>query len=124
MFELRSLNRESLKFENNLYAQRLMPWPALNAPFEGSWCVIEAGTASTPHAHHEYEIFIALTGQAKIVSDGKETPFLPGDIITFSPGTRHSVVNESNQPFEMYSIWWDLEMTEKFSQKHAELEAA
>ena len=36
----RHLDRAALVHENGLHAQRLLPWPALNAPFEGSWCVI------------------------------------------------------------------------------------
>ncbi len=79
--ELRSLDRTSLNSENNLKAQRLLPWPALNAPFEGSWCVIAPGTASTLHGHHEYEIFIAINGEAVLETDGVRVPFKTGDIV-------------------------------------------
>ncbi|GGT12439.1 cupin domain-containing protein [Streptomyces purpureus] len=118
--ELRGLDRQNLKHENGLDAQRLVPWPALNAPFEGSWCVIRPGTASTPHAHHEYEIFIAVKGEAFLESQGERTPFVTGDIVHFPPGIEHRVVNESGEDFEMYSVWWDLEMTEKFAARHGE----
>ncbi|WP_308315453.1 hypothetical protein [Streptomyces sp. ISL-100] len=36
--EIHPLDRAGLKSDNGLAAQRLMPWPLLNAPFEGSWC--------------------------------------------------------------------------------------
>ena len=97
---------DGLVFENGLRAQRLLPFP-IATPFEASWCVIEPGTASTPHAHHEFEIFVALEGEATIEVDGFERRFCRGDTIYFEPGTRHRVVNHSDQDFVMYSIWWD-----------------
>ncbi|MFC4160857.1 cupin domain-containing protein [Chitinimonas lacunae] len=122
MFEKRELAREHLKFENNLFAQRLVPWPLLNAPFEGSWCVIAPGTASTPHAHHEYEIFIAMKGKARLETGGKSIDFNVGDIVHFTPGTDHSIVNDGTEPFEMYSVWWDAPMAENFLKKHVATE--
>ncbi|PTA76677.1 cupin domain-containing protein [Serratia sp. Nf2] len=118
MHSFKPLDRINMRFENNLHAQRLMPWPELNAPFESSWCVIAPGTASTPHEHHEYEIFIAIKGEAFIVCEGKKTHFKAGDTVQFPPFTRHCVLNESHEPFEMYSIWWDAEMTVRFAQRH------
>ncbi|GAA0294943.1 cupin domain-containing protein [Streptomyces polychromogenes] len=117
---IKHLDRPGLVHENGLDAQRLLPWPELNAPFEGSWCVIAPGTASTPHAHHEYEIFIAVSGSAFLESEGTRVPFETGDIVHFTPGTEHRVVNESGADFEMYSVWWDLEMSERFSARHPE----
>ncbi|WP_027341496.1 cupin domain-containing protein [Hamadaea tsunoensis] len=118
--EIRGLERAQLVHENGLDAQRLLPWPVLNAPFEGSWCVIRPGTASTPHAHHEYEIFIALRGSAVLESQGERRPFVAGDIVHFTPQKEHSVINESDEDFEMYSVWWDLEMAQRFADRHAE----
>lgn len=118
MHFVKTLDRPNMRFENNLHAQRTFPWLELNAPFESSWCVIAPGTASTPHEHHEYEIFIALKGEAYIVCDGKKTLFTEGDTVYFPPFTEHCVVNNSNVPFEMYSIWWDTEMSFYFTQRH------
>jgi mannose-6-phosphate isomerase-like protein (cupin superfamily) len=118
--ETRSLDRARLRHENGLDAQRLLPWAALNAPFEGSWCVVRPGTSSTPHAHHEHEIFIAVRGVAMVEVDGEATPFAAGDVAYFRPGTNHRVVNESHDDFEMYSVWWDPEMTERFLARHQE----
>lgn len=118
MHSFKNLDRIAMRLENNLYAQRLLPWPELNAPFEGSWCVINAGSTSTPHEHHEYEVFIALKGSAFILCENKKTPFSIGDIVQFPPYIKHCVVNESDEPFEMYSIWWDMEMSERFVERH------
>lgn len=116
--EIRKLDRANLKPDNGLRAQRLMPWPAVNAPFEGSWCVVPPGAASGPHGHHEYEIWVAMTGEAEILSDGERVPFIAGDIVHFRPGVRHQVVNEGTADFQMYAIWWDAEMTESFASRH------
>jgi mannose-6-phosphate isomerase-like protein (cupin superfamily) len=116
--EIRSLERNNLKLDNGLRAQRLMPWQALNAPFEGSWCVVRPGAASGPHSHHEHEIWVALTGSAEILSEGQRVPFSAGDIILFPPGAVHQVINNGDGDFEMYSVWWDVEMAEKFLARH------
>jgi mannose-6-phosphate isomerase-like protein (cupin superfamily) len=111
--EIRRLERSDLKPDNGLRAQRLMPWAALNAPFEGSWCVVEAGAASGQHGHHEEEIWVAMTGAAEIISDGERRPFKAGDIVHLPPRSVHQVVNEGPEDFQMYSIWWDAEMAER-----------
>jgi mannose-6-phosphate isomerase-like protein (cupin superfamily) len=118
--EIRKLDRAAFKPDNGLVAQRLQPWQALNAPFEGSWCVVRPGAASGPHAHHEYEIWIAISGSAEIISDGKRVPFVAGDIVHFTPQVRHQVVNDGDADFEMYAIWWDAELNERFAARHRE----
>ena len=85
--EIRSLARDDLKLDNGLRAQRLMPWQVLNAPFEGSWCVVAPGADSGAHGHHEYEIWIAMTGAAADPRDGEKVPFVAGDIVHFEPGS-------------------------------------
>jgi mannose-6-phosphate isomerase-like protein (cupin superfamily) len=113
--EIRKLDRVNLKPDNGLAAQRLMPWPELNAPFEGSWCVVPPGARSGAHAHHEYEIWVAMTGAAEIVCAGRRTPFVAGDVVRFPPQVEHQVVNEGDEDFQMYAIWWDTEMADKFA---------
>lgn len=118
--DIHKLDRESLKRDNGLLTQRLLPWAALNAPFEGAWCVVKPGTASSPHSHHEYEIFIAMRGTATLESDGKRSEFTAGDIAYFTPGQSHQVINDSDSEFEMYGVWWDSEMTRRFTARHRE----
>lgn len=118
--EIRSLYRDKLAPDNGLKAQRLMPWPALNAPFEGSWCVVNPGAASGPHGHHEYEIWLALAGSSEIVADGQRVPFTAGDIVYLPPGSVHQVVNDGDADFEMYALWWDVELAGKFAARHEE----
>jgi mannose-6-phosphate isomerase-like protein (cupin superfamily) len=112
--DIHRLDRDHLERAYGLAAQRLLPWPALDAPFEGAWCVLRAGTESTPHSHHEYEIFIAISGAAEVVVNGDRRPFAAGDIVRLPPGSTHRVVNNGPADFEYYGIWWDEEMSATF----------
>ena len=112
--EVVRLERDTLRREYGVDTQRLQPWAVLNAPFEGSWAVVRAGTDSTLHSHHEHEIFIGLRGQAVIECDGEQAPFRAGDVAFFKPGLLHRVLNDGGEDFEFYSVWWDEEMAERF----------
>lgn len=114
--EIRRLDRDRLGPDNN-HSQRLLPWPVLNAPFEAAWSVVAPGTATTAHAHHEYEIFVAVSGTAELLSEGERSPFTEGDVVHFPPHTEHQVVNNGDADFQMYSVWWDRDMTERFAQR-------
>lgn len=108
------LERDHLVHEYGCDTQRLLPWAVLNAPFEGSWAVVRAGTWSDLHSHHEHEIYIAVRGEVMIESDGQRTAFRSGDVAFFRPGSVHRVLNDGAEDFEFYSVWWDREMAERF----------
>lgn len=112
--EIVHLNRDTLRLEYGADVQRLLPWAPLNAPFEGAWAVVRAGTESTLHSHHEHEIFVAVRGEALVECDGALAPFSVGDVALFQPGQRHRILNEAAVDFEFYSVWWDEQMAERF----------
>lgn len=112
--EVSRLNRDALVREYGVDTQRLQPWAVLNAPFEASWAVVRAGTASTLHSHHEHEIFVAVSGDAVIECEGEKVAFRTGDVAFFQPGRRHQVLNDNLEDFEFYSVWWNQEMAERF----------
>lgn len=118
MFEIRHLDRPHLNRENGADAQRLVPWPLLNAPFEGSWCEIPVGGATGEHGHHEYEIMIAMSGQAEVAAEGERRTFAAGDIVHFPPNTAHSIVNVGEETFQMYCVWWDTDLSQAFLAQH------
>lgn len=120
MLEIRILDRDNLERGYGLESQRLLPWPALNSPFEGAWCILRAGEESTPHSHHEYEIFIAMAGSASLNIDDVMYPFNEGDIVHLPPGCVHRVVNTSQGDFSYYGIWWDVPMSKAFLERHGE----
>jgi mannose-6-phosphate isomerase-like protein (cupin superfamily) len=117
--EIRKLDRDGMPKEYGVQVQRLVPWAALNAPFEGAWCVIEPGHATDAHSHHEYEIFIAISGEGALEAEGERSPFMPGDVVHFPPGVHHQVINAGKEDFQFYSVFWDTDMSEKFTARHA-----
>lgn len=116
--EIHKLDRAAMPHEYGVQVQRLLPWAALNAPFEGAWVVVAPGGATDPHSHDEYEIFIAVSGTGELESEGERSPFLPGDVVHFKPGTRHQVINAGDGDFEFYSVWWDPQMSARFTERH------
>lgn len=123
--EIRRLDRANLTRAHGIDAEPLLPWAALNAPFEGAWCVVRPGGESAAHDHHEHEIFIAMAGRSTLVVDGERHEFAAGDIAQLPPGCNHYVVNDGAgqaepQDFEFYAVWWDAEMSAKFTARDAE----
>jgi mannose-6-phosphate isomerase-like protein (cupin superfamily) len=118
----RRLDRDNLVHEYGADGQRLLPFPELNSPFEGAYAVVRPGTATTPHSHHEYEMFIAVKGEAVLESGGRREPFRAGDVVHFPPHHEHQVINESEKDFEFFSVWWDEEMTHRFQARHGKIE--
>ena len=118
MIEIRSLDRENLTRAYGLDSERLLPWAALNAPFEGAWCVMRPGDVSTAHSHHEYEIFIVMKGRATLSVDDERRELAQGDIAHLVPGSTHQVVNDTDADFEYYAIWWDTDMSAAFVARH------
>jgi L-ornithine N5-oxygenase len=109
---VKRFDETGLVHENGLHAQRLLPFPMVT-PFEASWCIIRPGTSSTPHSHHEAEIFVAIEGEAILETSGKQQVFRKGDTAYFEPGMTHRVINTGQNDFVMYSIWWDDEMSKR-----------
>ncbi|MEA2194649.1 MAG: hypothetical protein QOG42_1083 [Solirubrobacteraceae bacterium] len=104
---IRPFEPQQLVPDNGLRARRLLPWEGLPAPFEGSWCSVAPGASSGAHAHHEHEIWIAMSGAAEIVHDGGRSAFAAGDLAYFAPHEPHQVVNDGDEGFAMYAVWWD-----------------
>jgi mannose-6-phosphate isomerase-like protein (cupin superfamily) len=71
-----------------------------------------------PHAHAEHEIFVAVSGRAVLEVDGERTELREGDVAYFRPGVTHGVVNESDDDFQMYAVWWGAWTTERFSERY------
>lgn len=118
--DIRRLERGAMTAEYGALTQRLLPWPGLNSPFEGAWSVVEPGGATTAHSHHEYEMFIAVEGNAVLDVDGERAPFVAGDLAYLQPGTTHQVINETDADFRFYSVWWDREMSDRFVDRHTD----
>ncbi|WP_433260867.1 cupin domain-containing protein [Actinosynnema sp. CS-041913] len=92
----------------------LHPWPGMTTPFRGAWCIVRPGDVTEPHAHGEDEIMIAMAGGGVLVTDEGRIECAAGDIVFMPANTGHSVVNEGDEDFSYYSIWWDRAMSTEF----------
>ncbi len=111
---IRRRESEDLTRAHGLDLKLLQPWSGLNAPFLGAWCVLRPGDVSEPHAHHDREIFICMSGRADVVTDGRRQEIAAGDLAFVGPGVEHSIVNEHDEDFAYYAIWWDRTMSAEF----------
>ncbi|WP_340620922.1 cupin domain-containing protein [Xenorhabdus siamensis] len=114
MTVLRKMNWNELKHEYDLDGSRLLPWEGLQSPFGGAWCIVRAGTTSRLHAHDEFEMFIAIEGTAQIKVGNDIYMASKGDLIRIPLDFEHHVINNSNQDFHFYSIWWSQDSASKF----------
>jgi mannose-6-phosphate isomerase-like protein (cupin superfamily) len=112
--DIHRLENELVSRNYGLDFKLLLPWPGLNAPFRGAWCVVRPGDVSEAHAHGEHEIMIGMTGRGVLVSAGQRVDFNAGDIVHMPADITHSVRNELDEDFSYYSIWWDRAMSAEF----------
>jgi mannose-6-phosphate isomerase-like protein (cupin superfamily) len=82
----------------------------LAAPSRGSAesCVwrltIPPGTPGTPHAVDREEIFIALSGEARVELDGEDARLAAGDTLVVPAGRPFSLSNPGAEPFVAMAV--------------------
>lgn len=76
-------------------------------PFGSVYGSVPPGVNSKRHAHQDGEIFVVLSGAANVVLDGESSRLEAGDAIYIPPFTRHEIVNDSDEDFDILSIGWD-----------------
>ena len=112
--DIRRLEHKNLTRAYGLDMKLLYPWDGLEAPFRGAWCELRPGDKSVAHAHHEHEIFIGMAGKAAVVTGDHRHEFAAGDIVFLRPEIEHYLVNDHDEDFAYYAIWWDREMSGEF----------
>ena len=82
----------------------------LAAPSRGSsetcvWRItLPPGTPATPHAISREEIFVALSGEARIQLDGRDHVLAPGDTLVVPAGEVFSLSNPGADPFTALAV--------------------
>jgi len=112
--EIRKLEPENLIRAYGLDMKLLHPWHGLDSPFRGAWCVLRPGDISEAHTHEDHEIFIGMSGRGEVVSGERRHEFVAGDIAFLKPDLSHQVVNNHDEDFSYYAIWWDRSMSAEF----------
>ncbi|SDN96968.1 cupin domain-containing protein [Actinacidiphila guanduensis] len=111
---IRPREPERLERAHGLDLSLLHPWPGLNTPFRGAWCVLRPGDVSEAHAHHDREIFIAMSGRGVLLAGGDRREIAAGDLALLPPDVEHRVANEYDEDFSYYAIWWEPGMSEQY----------
>ena len=82
----------------------------LAAPSRGAsetcvWRItLPPGTPATPHAISREEIFVALSGEARIELDGRDHVLAPGDTLVVPAGEMFSLSNPGAEPFTALAV--------------------
>ena len=76
-------------------------------PFGSVFGSVPAHSTSKRHSHQDGEIFIILGGCATVVLGDEERLVQRGDVVHLSPFSFHEIRNESDQPFDLVSVYWD-----------------
>lgn len=85
-----------------------------NSAFNIVSCVIEPRGETTPHAHHELEVFIILSGSGIITLDQNTQKINAGDYITILPNQLHQLINTSaDQALRFLSIYGELDQNKQ-----------
>lgn len=116
----RSIDFTSLKHEFGLDGSRLLPWDGYAMPFAGGWCVVRAHTESEQHKQIDQEIFIAIKGNATLVVGDRKFSFELGSIAAIPKHTNHYIINDSEEDFHFYVVWWDMNYISEFVAQHNE----
>src|SRR3954447_24364498 len=82
----------------------------LAAPSRGSaetcvWRITVApGTPGTPHSLDREEIFIGVSGEARVELDGEDARLAPGDTLVVPAGRSFSMSNPGAEPFVAIAV--------------------
>lgn len=70
-----------------------------------SHAVIEPGCASRPHYHPvAEETYYILSGEGRMMVDGRELRLVPGDALLILPGEVHRIFNDSDATLEFIAV--------------------
>jgi oxalate decarboxylase/phosphoglucose isomerase-like protein (cupin superfamily) len=87
-------------------------------PFGGGWCVVRPHTQSENHTQIDQEIFIAIKGKATVVIGDQRFDFEMGDVVAIPKHTEHYVINDSDDDFHFYVVWWDANYATQFLEQN------
>ncbi len=96
-----------LEKEYGILCQRLFPDHNVQPPFGTTWCVVEPGKTTTPHAHSEGESFLIWKGTGLITWEKVSRVVTAGDWIYLPSGGRHELANTGSEDLEFVSLYWE-----------------
>ena len=61
---------------------------------------------STPHRHVSEEVWMVRSGVGRALIGGETRMLTPGQVISVGSCLEHSIINESDFPLVIISMWW------------------
>lgn len=92
----------------NTTAVRFFPWKDVEEPvWGGAWVAVAPGERTTPHAHHEKEVYFVVegTGVMRMGEEKQDVGF--GDTIYVTPDLDHDLYNPGPGRLLFLTVWWD-----------------
>lgn len=84
------------------------------APFRATRMVVKAGGRSPVDKHAVTECWLVASGTATVQLGEDTLTLRPGDVLGIAPHVPHQAVNDTNQDFVFFALWWNAtEFTEK-----------
>ncbi|MEV7908029.1 cupin domain-containing protein, partial [Streptomyces anulatus] len=97
-----------MSWSYEMYLQSLLSGRDIEGlPFGSVFGSVPAHSVSKRHSHHDGEVFIVLDGAAAVVVDGEERVLTRGDVVYLPPFSVHEIRNDSDQPFDLVSVYWE-----------------
>jgi len=77
------------------------------APFQSRAVTLRPGEATTPHNHHDCEVWVILDGSGEVSEDGTVHAVGPGDAVGLEPLGVHALRNTATDgPLTFLTLWW------------------
>lgn len=92
-----ALTRQNNAYRRVLFTAGRMQVVAMSIPPGGD-------VGLEQHKHVEQVLFL-VEGEGKVILNGAESPFRPGDVVFVTPGVRHNFVNVGKTPLKLYTLY-------------------
>ncbi|WP_344493532.1 class I tRNA ligase family protein [Streptomyces enissocaesilis] len=104
----RAFDRSAMSWSYEMHLQPMLSATDIEGlPFGSVFGSVPAHTVSKRHAHQDGEMFIVLAGRASVVLGDEERELGPGEVVYLSPFGYHEIRNESDEAFDIVSIYWE-----------------
>ncbi|MGW4158340.1 class I tRNA ligase family protein [Streptomyces sp. NPDC004788] len=104
----RAFDRSAMSWSYEMHLQPMLSAADIEGlPFGSVFGSVPPHTVSKRHAHQDGEMFVVLAGRAVVVLGDEERVLEPGGVVYLSPFGFHEIRNESDEPFDIVSVYWE-----------------
>lgn len=104
----RAFDRSAMSWSYEMHLQPMLSASDIEGlPFGSVFGSVPAHTVSKRHAHQDGEMFVVLAGKAVVALGDEERDLEPGGVVYLPPFGFHEIRNESDEPFDIVSVYWE-----------------